>query len=125
MMRAMIVRSMVTVVGACVFASVSGVEPVVADVASPAPSQSAPLDLGSRTSGLGTAPVAQPAPPVKIDVTRPDVPSGSGPDTPGKTGLGNTDRGPAGGAATGPGTQPKTGAPIGLGTPAPPSVGSR
>ena len=85
---------------------------------SPLPSQSAPLDLGSKTGGLGTAPVGQPAPPPKMDVRADDVPSGSGPDTPGKTGLGNTDRGPVGGAATGPGTQPKTGAPVGLGTPA-------
>jgi hypothetical protein len=99
-----------------------------ADVPSPVPSQSAPLDIGSRTSGLGLkpgAPVAQPQPPAHIDVTAPGVASGSGPDTPGKTGLGNTDRGPAGGAATGPGTEPKTGGPVGLGTPAPPSAGTR
>lgn len=99
-----------------------------AEVPSPVPSQSAPLDIGSRTSGLGlqpAAPVAQPQPPAHLDVTRPGVASGSGPDTPGKTGLGNTDRGPAGGAATGPGTEPKTGGPVGLGTPAPPDAGTR
>lgn len=89
----------------------------LADGAPSAPS--APLDLGSKTSGLGTAPVAQPVAPPRIDVRPADVPSGSGPDTPGKTGLGNTDRGPVGGAATGAGTQPKTGAPVGLGTPLP------
>ena len=110
--------------GSCLLVLVTSAR---ADVPSPIPSQSAPLDIGSRTSGIGLkpgAPVAQPQPPVHVDVTRPGVASGSGPDTPGKTGLGNTDRGPTGGAATGPGTEPKTGGPIGLGTPAPPSAGS-
>jgi hypothetical protein len=108
-------RYVMALVLGCVLTPLAGVEPARADVTSPVPSQSAPLDIGSRTSGLGTAPVAQPAPPVKIDVTRPDVPSRSGPDTPGKTGL----------AATGPGTEAVTGAPVGLGTPAPPTAGTR
>lgn len=113
------------ILGSCLLLPVTSAR---ADVASPAPSPSAPLDIGSRTSGLGLkpdAPVAQPQPAVHMDVTRPGVASGSGPDTPGKTGLGNTDRGPSGGAATGPGTEPKTGGPVGLGTPAPPPVGTR
>ena len=111
--------------GGCLLVAVTSVR---ADAPSPAPTQSAPLDIGSRTSGVGLkpgAPVAQPQPPVHMDVTRPGVASGSGPDTPGKTGLGNTDRGPTGGAATGPGTEPKTGGPVGLGTPAPPPPGTR
>ncbi len=102
-------------VGACVvaFSAVTA----CAAAPSPVPMQSAPLDMGSKTGGLGGAPAVQPAPPPKVDVRGDDVPSGSGPDTPGKTGLGNTDRGPVGGAATGPGTQPESGAPVGAGTP--------
>ena len=85
-------RSLVTILGAALVVTMGAV--ARADAPSPIPTQSAPLDIGSRTHGIGGAPAAQPAAPPKIDVRGADVPSGSGPDTPGKTGLGNTDRGP-------------------------------
>jgi hypothetical protein len=84
--------------------------PGLAADASPKPN---PVDVGSRTSGIGTDRAPQPGGDPRVDVRPQDVPPGSGPDTPGKTGLGNTDRGPVGGAATGPGTRPETGAPVG------------
>ena len=111
--------SLVVIAGALTVAAAGAVR-VEAGAPSPLPSQSAPLDVGSRTHGVGsTAPVAQPAPPPAVDVRPEEVPPGSGPDTPGKTGLGYGNSGPAGGAQKGPGTQPKTGAQVGLGTPAP------
>src|SRR5262249_29582058 len=114
LLRSLVLRSAAVVTAATV-------APALAEVRSAGPTPSAALDVGTRTSGVGAAaPVAQPQPAVHTDVTRPDVAAGSGPDTPGKTGLGNTDRGPVGGAAKGPGTHPGSGAPVGLGTPAVP-----
>jgi hypothetical protein len=63
----------------------------------PLPSQSAPIDLGTKTSGIGnTGPVAQPSPNRVIDPLAPNRPDDPKPDTPGKTGLGVTDRVPVG-----------------------------
>jgi len=82
-------------------------EPVAADT--PLPHQTAPLDIGTTTHGLGGAPAPQPAPPPAIDVRTGDVPASSLPDTPGKTGLGYTDHGPVA-VPSGPGTHPETSA---------------
>ncbi len=74
----------------------------------PAPSPSPPtVDGGSKTSGLAGEPVPQPSPPRRIEVGPDGTPlhPNRGPDTPGKTGLGNTARDALGGADKGPGTQ--------------------
>jgi len=63
----------------------------------PAPSQSAPVDLGTKTSGVGTTdPVAQPSAGRMMNPQ---------PDTPGKTGLGVTDRVPLGQVPNAPGSK--------------------
>jgi hypothetical protein len=63
----------------------------------PLPSQSAGVDIGNKTSGIGTTgPVAQPSPARTIDALAPGRPDEPQPDTPGKTGLGVTDRVPVG-----------------------------
>lgn len=69
-----------------------------------------PVDVGSKTSGIAARPAAQPSGDSRVDLRATEVPSGSGPDTPGKTGLGNDDRNEVGGAGKGPGTRPNTGA---------------
>ena len=79
-----------------------------AHAAGPPPVQN-PVDLGSKTSGIAAQPAVQPSGDPRIDVRPTDVPSGSGPDTPGKTGLGNAGRNEVGGAGTGPGARPDTG----------------
>jgi len=79
-----------------------------AAAASPDPSPSPPtVDGGSRTSGLAGEPVPQPSPPQQIQVGPDGTPlhPDKGPDTPGKTGLGNNDKDALGGADKGPGTQ--------------------
>lgn len=78
--------------------------------AADAPPPPNPVDVGSKTSGIAARPAAQPSGDPRVDVRPTDVPSGSGPDTPGKTGLGNNDRNEVGGADRGPGTRPNTGA---------------
>lgn len=77
--------------------------------AADAPPPSNPVDVGSKTSGVGNRQVPQPSGDPRVDVRPTDVPSGSGPDTPGKTGLGNGDRNEVGGAGKGPGSRPNTG----------------
>jgi hypothetical protein len=75
-------------------------------LAVPVPSPSPPtVDLGSKTSGLAGEEVAQPSPAAKIRIDPNDVIPDRGPDTPGKTGLGNNDHDALGGADKGPGTQ--------------------
>ena len=65
------------------------------------------VDLGSKTSGVGTSDAAQPSPQPSIRVGPSGIPDGAvEPDTPGKTGLGNTGRDPVGGAGRGPGSKP-------------------
>lgn len=79
-----------------------------AAAASPVPSPSPPtVDVGSKTSGLAGEPVAQPSPPRQIQVGPDGTPldGDRGPDTPGKTGLGNNQTDSLGGADKGPGTQ--------------------
>lgn len=72
----------------------------------PAPDLSPPtVDLGSKTSGLAGEPVEQPNPVPRIELGPNDRPVDRGPDTPGKTGLGNDQRDALGGADKGPGTQ--------------------
>ncbi len=72
----------------------------------PAPSQSAPLDLGSKTSGIGTSdPVAQPSAGRVVDPLSPGAATNPQPDTPGKTGLGVTDRVPLGQPQNAPGSK--------------------
>jgi hypothetical protein len=72
--------------------------------ADPAPSAN-PVDVGTKTSGVGTDRAVQPKGAPTVDVRPTTVPPGSGPDTPGTTGLGNMDRGRLGGADKGPGTE--------------------
>lgn len=81
------------------------VGPSRADTASPSPAASPGVDLGSKTSGIGTDVAAQPSAAPKVRVG-PDghIDPAELPDTPGQTGLGNKDQGPMGGAAKGPGT---------------------
>jgi hypothetical protein len=76
--------------------------------AAPNPSPSPPtVDGGSKTSGLAGEPVPQPSPPQRIQVGPDGTPlhPDKGPDTPGKTGLGNDQTDSLGGADKGPGTQ--------------------
>ena len=61
------------------------------------------IDLGSKTSGIGTDQAPQPSPQPSIEARPNALPSGSGvADTPGKTGLGF----PHDGARQDPGTIP-------------------
>jgi hypothetical protein len=73
-------------------------------VASPSPPT---VDAGSKTSGLAGETVPQPSGVPKIQVGADGTPlrPERGPDTPGKTGLGNNERDTLGGADKGPGTQ--------------------
>lgn len=72
----------------------------------PAPSQSAPIDLGTKTSGIGTTdPVAQPSAERIVDPLAPGRAVNPQPDTPGKTGLGVTDRVPLGQVPNAPGSK--------------------
>lgn len=72
----------------------------------PAPSQSAPVDLGTKTSGVGTTdPVAQPSAGRMMDPLAPGHDVNPQPDTPGKTGLGVTDRVPLGQVPNAPGSK--------------------
>ena len=89
---------------AALAASVSAGSVSAAPVASPSPPT---VDGGSKTSGLAGETVPQPAPAPKIQVGPDGAPlhPDRGPDTPGKTGLGNNDRNVVGGADKGPGTQ--------------------
>jgi len=52
-----------------------GAGPVSAATPSPLPHQTAPLDIGTTTHGLGGAPAVQPAPRPAIDVRTGDVPA--------------------------------------------------
>lgn len=73
---------------------------------SPVPSQGAGIDLGSKTSGVGTTdPVAQPSAGRMVDPLAPDHQANPQPDTPGKTGLGVTDRVPLGQPQNAPGSK--------------------
>lgn len=86
----------------CVLGTAAGI------AAFPNPSPSPPtVDGGSRTSGLAGEAVPQPSPPQQIQVGPDGTPlhPDKGPDTPGKTGLGNNDHDALGGADKGPGTQ--------------------
>ena len=74
----------------------------------PAPSPSPPtVDGGSKTSGLAGEAVPQPSPAPRIELGPDGTPlrPERGPDTPGKTGLGNNQTDAVGGADKGPGTQ--------------------
>lgn len=76
--------------------------------AEPASGPSPPtVDGGAKTSGLAGEPVPQPSPPQRIEVGPDGSPrhTDNGPDTPGKTGLGNDQTDALGGADKGPGTQ--------------------
>ena len=88
----------------CALLLLAGTTVFAADT-SPPPNRENPVDVGSKTSGVGAAPAPQPS----VDARATNAPLGSGPDTPGKTGLGNTDRNPTGGAGRGPGTRPNSG----------------
>ncbi len=112
--RSLAIRIGLTAVtlGTCVLAA-----PVSAATPSPLPHQTAPVDLGTTTHGLGGAPAAQPAPRPAIDVRTGDVPASTLPDNPGKTGLGYTDYGPVT-APSGSGTHPQTSADKAPATPA-------
>jgi hypothetical protein len=72
----------------------------------PIPSRSDGVDLGTKTSGVGTTdPVAQPSAGRQIDPLSPDHQTRPEADTPGKTGLGVTDHVPLGHPGTGPGSK--------------------
>lgn len=92
--------------GVCATALLASAPARAAD-AQPPPN---PVDIGSKTSGIAARPAAQPSGDPRVDVRPTDAPSGNGPDTPGRTGLGNNDRNEVGGAGRGPGTRPNTGA---------------
>ena len=87
----------------------------------PAPMQSSGIDPGRKTSGIGTTePVAQPSGGRVVDPLAPDRPDEAKPDTPGKTGLGVTDRVPLGHPADGPGSKTD-----GIGSPPNAGAGAR
>ena len=95
--------------------------PSPATSAVPMPTQSAGIDPGTKTSGIGTTdPVAQPSPGRSIDALAPDRPDEPKADTPGKTGLGVTDRVPVGRPMDGSGSKTD-----GIGSPPNAGAGAR
>lgn len=97
--------SNVTMTATFVLVCATGVGTVWSDpVTSPSPPT---VDGGAKTSGLAGEPVPQPSPPQRIQVGPDGTPlhPDQGPDTPGKTGLGNDQTDSLGGADKGPGTQ--------------------
>lgn len=99
--------SNVTAIACVLVLATAGGAPAYPDP-SPSPGPSPPtVDGGSKTSGLAGEPVPQPSPPQQIELGPDGTPihPDKGPDTPGKTGLGNNDQDALGGADKGPGTQ--------------------
>jgi hypothetical protein len=112
----LLVAAVAGIVGAAAAAS-----PSPAASAAPAPTQSAGIDPGTKTSGIGTTdPVAQPSPGRTIDALAPGRPDEPKPDTPGKTGLGVTDRVPIGRPMDGSGSKTD-----GIGSPPNAGAGAR
>ena len=87
----------------------------------PLPTRSDGVDLGTKTSGIGTTgPVAQPSSGRIVDPLSPDHQGRPEPDTPGKTGLGVTDRVPLGQPLATPGAKTD-----GIGSPPAAGAGAR
>lgn len=99
-------RSANVIVMATLVASVGVGRGVAAELPVPLPSPPT-VDGGSKTSGLAgeTVPQPSPAPRVQVGPDGDPLHPDRGPDTPGKTGLGNNERDALGGADKGPGTQ--------------------